>query len=179
MNWEKLAQEQAVRITQLEEKIVQLESKIAALEKNSHNSSKPPSSDIVKPPKPKDKERRKRKIGAQKGHKQNLRQPIAPELVDEIVKLELTNCPDCGHKLDLEQAETKIFQQIEVVEKPVIVTEYQQLMYWCKHCQCHHYARLPEEVEKAGLFVPNMIALTGYLKGRSHMSYRTLYRNRA
>ena len=50
-----------------------LKARIAALEKNSTNSSKPPSSDIVKPPKPrKDKERR-RKIGAQKGHKQHLR----------------------------------------------------------------------------------------------------------
>jgi len=34
------------------------------------------SSDIVKPPKPKDKDRRRKKIvGAQKGHKQNLRTP--------------------------------------------------------------------------------------------------------
>ena len=82
------------RIAELEAQLKAALEKIALLEKSSSNSSKPPSSDIVKPPKPKDKERRKRKIGAQKGHKQNLRQPIAPELVDEIVKLELTNCPD-------------------------------------------------------------------------------------
>jgi len=35
------------------------------------------------------------------------------------------------------------------------------------------YVRLPEAVEKAGLFGADMTALTAYLKGRSHMSYRT------
>ena len=55
----------------------ELKAEIAALKKNSSTSSKPPSSDIVKPPKPrKDKERR-RKIGAQQGHKQHLRKPIS------------------------------------------------------------------------------------------------------
>jgi hypothetical protein len=33
---------------------------------------------------------------------------------------------------------------------------------------------LPEDVEKAGLFGTNLTALTGYLKGRGHMSYCTL-----
>jgi transposase len=122
----------------------------------------------------KNKGQGKLKRGAQKGHKQNLRKPLAPELVDEIVKLELTICPDCGHKLDLEKSETKTFQQIELVEKPFFVTEYRQLMYWCKHCRCWHYRKLPDAVEKAGLFGPNMIALTAYLKGRCHISYRTL-----
>jgi len=156
------------------EQITQLEALVAKLQKNSGNSSKPPSSDIVKPPKQKDRRRKKRKIGAQPGHKQNLRKPIAPELVDEVIKLELTTCPDCGQKLDLDKIEPKKSQHIELVEKPVIITEYQQLMYWCKKCQCYHYSRLPEEVEKAGLFGPKMTALTAYLKGRLHGSYRTL-----
>jgi len=174
-------------IAKLEKRVAELEAllkaaheKIAQLEKNSANSSKPPSSDIVKPPKdqppvdPKTKRKIKRKKGAQKGHKQNLHKPLAPELIDEIVKLELTACPDCGHKLDLANAAPKITQQIELVEKPFFVTEYQQLMYWCKHCKCYHYVALPSEIEKSGLFGPNMIALTAYLKGRCHISYRTL-----
>ena len=157
----------------------QLKERIAILEKNSATSSKPPSSDIVKPPKTpkskgKNKGKRKLKRGAQPGHKQNLRKPLAPELIDEIVKLELSACPDCGHKLDLVQGETKITQQIELVEKPFFATEYHQLMYWCQHCQCWHYRKLPDNVEKAGLFGPNMTALTSYLKGRCHVSYRTL-----
>jgi transposase len=166
--------EQGLRIADLESQLKAALDKIAALEKNSSTSSKPPSSDIVKPPKPKKGKQARRKIGAQPGHKQHLRKPIAPELVDEVVKLELTDCPDCGHKLELDKIEPKTTQQIELVEKPYTVTEYQQLMYWCKQCQCYHYVALPKEVEKAGLFGPKMTALTGYLKGRCHISYRSL-----
>ncbi len=53
MNWKQLALEQAVLIKQLQARIVELEAEVAALKKNSSNSSKPPSSDIVKPPKDK------------------------------------------------------------------------------------------------------------------------------
>jgi transposase len=63
------------------EKIAHLEAEIAVLKKHSGNSSKPPSSDIVKPPKDKDR-RRKKKIGAQTGHKQHLRTPFAPNQID-------------------------------------------------------------------------------------------------
>ena len=45
-----------------------------------------------------------------------------------------------------------------------------------RFCVSKHSAgsRLPEEVEKAGLFGNKMTALTAYLKGRLHGSYRTL-----
>lgn len=166
------------RIAELEALVKKLLERIAVLEKNSKTSSKNPSSDIVKPQKPKPKDENgniaKRKIGAQKGHKQNLRKPITPELIDTIVKLDLTNCPDCGHKLTLQKTEPKITQQIELVEKPVSVTEYQQLKYWCRHCQKYHSAPLPKEIIKSGLFGPKLTTLTAYLKGRCHTSYRTL-----
>ena len=126
------------------EEIARLKAEIALLKKHSGNSSKPPSSDIVKPKTEKKDKKIKRKKGAQPGHKQHLRTPIAPELLDEIVKLELTNCPDCQQQLDLVDSETKTFQQITLVEKPIVVTEYQQLMYWCQSCQCYHYAPCPK-----------------------------------
>ena len=53
------------------EKIAQLEAEVARLKKHSGNSSKPP--------KDKDRRRKKRKIGGQKGHQQNLRTPFTPE----------------------------------------------------------------------------------------------------
>jgi transposase len=123
------------RIEKLETLLKAVLAENVELNKNSSNSSKPPSSDIVKPPKTKDKDdkKEKQKKGAQPGHEQHLRQPIASELVDEIVKLELTHCPDCGHELDLDEAETKITQQIELVEKLFAVTEYQQLIYCAKN----------------------------------------------
>ena len=65
-------------------------------------------------------------------------------------------------------------QQVEVAQKHFIVTEYEQCRYWCAHCQCYHEAKLPVAVERAGLFGPNLISLTAYLKGRCHMSYKTI-----
>ena len=112
-------------------RIAELEAENVTLKKHSGNSSKPPSSDIVKPSlNPNNK--KKRKQGAQPGHKQHLRKPIDPNLIDTIITLELTTCPDCGHPLALADIAPKTIQQIEIIEKPVTITEYQQLMYWCR-----------------------------------------------
>ena len=62
-------------IISLRQENAALQDTIAILKKNSGNSSKPPSSDIVKPPK-EHRKKGKRKIGAQNGHKQHLRQPF-------------------------------------------------------------------------------------------------------
>jgi len=161
------------RIAELEKRVAELEAFIAKLLKNSTNSSKPPSSDIVKPPKQQDR-RRKKKIGAQKGHKQNLREQFKPEQVDNTIELKLDACPKCKGKLTQTNEPPKIHQQVELVEKPFIITEYQQAQYWCDNCQCHHTAKLPTEVKRSGLFGKNLIALTAYLKGRCHMSYTTM-----
>ena len=54
---------------QLEARLAQVEAELAAAKKNSRNSSKPPSSDFVKKPKPQPKDGSKRKIGGQ--HRQS------------------------------------------------------------------------------------------------------------
>jgi Transposase IS66 family. len=155
------------------EEIARLKERIAVLEKNSSNSSKPPSSDIVKQPKTKPNGK-KRKRGAQKGHKQHLRTPFDETKIDKSIELKLLACPTCGGKLIPSNEPPKKLQQVELVDKPFIVTEFRQVWYWCEHCQCLHAADLPKEVEKSGLFGPKLIALTAYLKGRGHMSYTTL-----
>ena len=73
----------------LEEKIQRLEEKIAQLEKNSSNSSKPPSSDIVRPLKILRRFGKKRERGGQHGHRRFLRQPFEPQQVDEVIEYEL------------------------------------------------------------------------------------------
>ena len=98
---------------------------IARLERNSGNSSKPPSPDIAKPPK-RQKGKGKRKIGAQKGHEQHLRQPFGENQVDKIVDLTLNSCPKCGGVLQTNYEVLKKHQQVELVEKPFLVTEYRQ-----------------------------------------------------
>jgi len=62
-----------------------LEEKLAKAQKHSGNSSKPPSSDIVKPRRKTDKKgrRRKPKIGGQPGHDRHARTPFSPDEIDK------------------------------------------------------------------------------------------------
>jgi transposase len=173
MKWKQVAEEQAARIIQLEAQLKVALEEIARLKKNSATSSKPPSSDIVKPKKDKDR-RRKKKIGGQKGHKQHFRTPFTADQVDHIEECTLDSCPKCGGTLALTNKPPKTHQQVELVDKPFIITEFQQHEYWCEQCQCYHTAALPAEVRKSGLFGQKLMALTGYLKGRCHMSYTTM-----
>ena len=70
-------------------RIAELELQLAKALKNSSNSSKSPSSDIVKPPKKTD--RRKKAIrGGQKGHQRKLREPLPPERVNEEITYEIS-----------------------------------------------------------------------------------------
>jgi len=145
------------------EKIALLKRRIAVLEKNSGNSSKPPSSDIVKPPKggvAKGERGGKRNRGGQKGHPRYLREPFESAQVDTVVELTMNCCPDCGHELTPTAEPAKTCQRVELVAKPFVVTEYRQATYWCEQCQCFHTAELPTEVKKSGFFGPRLTALT-------------------
>jgi transposase len=88
---------QAALIKQLEARIQELEQR---LNKNSSNSSKPPSSDgLSKPPRTTSlRENGKHKSGGQEGHKGETLKQI--ELPDSIKKHILTTCPDCHHSLN-------------------------------------------------------------------------------
>jgi len=67
--------------------------------------------------------------------------------------------------------EQKIIQQVELVNKPFLVTEHRTQGYWCEGCQCIHYAAFPPEVLAGGLCGPGLTSLVCYLKGKLHGSY--------
>ncbi len=158
----------------LHEQVAGLERQLAAARKNSSTSSKPPSSDIVKPPKPPQKDGKKRKRGGQPGHEQHLRTPFPDEAINHVALYTLDRCPDCGGKLRPFEYAAEVLQQVEIVATPTIVTEHQALAYWCKHCHKLHAARLPEPVQKAGLFGPRLTALVAFMKGVCHASFSTI-----
>ncbi len=166
---EKLRQENAP----LREENTRLKQQLAAACKNSSTSSKPPSTDIVKPPKPPRTDGKKRKRGGQPGHEQHLRTPFPPEAVD-VVPYTLDCCPDCGGRLRRFENPTDVQQQVEIIDTPTIVTEHQGLAYWCRHCQKLHSAPLPESVQKAGLFGARLTALVAFMKGVCHASFSTI-----
>jgi len=157
-------------------RIAELEARIAKLEKNSSNSHKPPSSDIVKPQpaSPKGRRGKKRRIGGQPGHPKHERTPFTPGELDAAWDYVFDRCPDCGGSLQNAQAEPRVVQQVELVEKPVRIEEHRAYTYWCPHCRKFHYAQLPDEVRKGGLAGSRLPALVAYLKGGCHASYSTI-----
>jgi transposase len=158
----------------LRERIAALEADLAKAKKNSSNSSKPPSSDLVKPPKPPRKDGENRQRGGQPGHEQHLRDDFPPEAIDQVVPYALDCCPDCGGKLRPFERPADVLQQVEIAAAPTVVTEHRVLGYWCPHCRKYHSASLPKAVEAAGLFGPRLTALVAYLKGVGHASFSTI-----
>jgi transposase len=164
------------RLCVLERRISELEVQLAKAKKNSRTSSKPPSSDIVKPPKPPStRPDGQRKIGGQPGHPKQERAPFAPDDVNEVHTYTLEACPDCHYDgLILLPDAPRIVQQVEVVAAPVRVDEHRGLAYWCERCGKIHYAPLPPTVEKGGLIGPILTAQIAYMKGAMHASFSTI-----
>jgi transposase len=163
------------RIAALEQQVAQLVAQVAKLSRNSSNSSKPPSSDIVKPPKPpKPRGKRKRKIGGQPGHPKHEREPFGPDQVDRVRTYELPACPGCGGRLKSLKTTPRVIQQVEIIERPIQVTEHRGLRYRCPDCRKEHTAPLPKPVVKGGLAGSHLTALVAYLKGACHASYTTI-----
>jgi transposase len=162
------------KVERLSEENARLQRQLAAARKDSSTSSKPPSSDIVKPKKPLPKGRKKRKRGGQPGHAQHLRTPFPPEAVNEFIPYTLDFCPDCGGTLRPAKCPPDVLQQVEIPATPIVVTEHQGLAYWCPHCRKVHYAPMPEAVVKAGLFGARLTALVAFMKGVCHASFSTI-----
>ena len=157
--------------------VARLSELVAKLSKDSSNSSKPPSSDIVKPPKAKPKgkgKKRRRKIGGQEGHPKHDRQPFAVEDLSDAFEYQLDRCPDCGGRVKRAKAEPRVLQQVELVASPLRIDEHRGLAYYCGHCEKVHYAPIPPEVKKSGLVGPRLTALVAYLKCACHASFSTI-----
>jgi transposase len=169
----------AARVASLEEqlaaalaRIVQLEAEVARLRKNSSTSSKPPSSDIVKPPKPSPPDRRrKRSIGGQPGHTQRTRTPFRPVEVDQVIEYELRTADTGGLRPG---KGWHVVQQVELVDRPFVVTEHRARRYTERRTGRIVIAPLPPEVEAAGLVGPRLSAAIAFQKAACHMSYSTI-----
>lgn len=149
----------------------QLRERIAQLEKNSNNSSKPPSSDIVKPRRIVRKVRGKRKRGGQPGHRKFQRQSFAPEQIDQVIEYELRD-QDARGLVPLD--EWKIIQQVNLPEKMYTVTEHRARKYRNPKTGKIHIAPMPEAIVKGGLLGADITAAIAFLKGGCHMSYSTI-----
>jgi transposase len=160
-------------ITAKDQRIEELEAQLAKSKKNSSTSSKPPSSDIVKPNRS-GRRKSKRKRGGQPGHKKHERPLFPPEEVRKVHEHTLDGCPQCGGPVERIDEAPRVLQQADFVKNPLRIEEHRGLAYWCDKCQKVHKAPLPPEVEQAGLVGPRLTAVVAYLKGGCHASFSTI-----
>lgn len=153
----------------LKQIIEMLTAKIAELEKrlnkNSKNSSKPPSSDgLSKPPRTTSlRESGKRKSGGQFGHPgETLRQVSNP---NEIKTHSLLECPSC--QISLSDIDTKHHIKRQVFDIPkieVYVTEHRAEIKVCPLCRQQHSAVFPSEVRAPVQYGKTIQSMAVYLQ---------------
>lgn len=167
------------RCAALERENAALRGRLARLEKNSANSSKPPSSDLVKPPpsgarQSKKKGQKKRKRGGQPGHPKQVRPPFSPAEIDYTTDHQFERCPDCDGPVEVSAEPVSTVQQVELVVRPIEITEHRSRACFCARCQRGFVAPIPQAVRRAGLAGPRLTAFIGYLKGAGHCSFSTI-----
>jgi transposase len=138
---EKLVEQQAAVIAAQSARIVELERR---LNKNSSNSSKPPSSDgLSKPPRTNSlRHKGKNKSGGQPGHKgETLKQTQTP---DKIKRHKLSNCPACFASLTSATTLGILKRQVFDLPSPRIeITEHQAEIKICSCCNKRVTAAFP------------------------------------
>jgi transposase len=163
------------QVTLQQEQIARLERELARLReqvnKNSQNSSKPPSSDGPGvPPRPK-AEPSGRKVGGQKGHHGHGRKLKPPEQVQRTVVCKPDTCHQCGALLLGEDPQPQRHQVSELPKIEPVITEYQLHTMTCLVCGAETSGKWPEDMPE-GSFGPRTQAMIGYLGGRFGMSDR-------
>jgi hypothetical protein len=162
------------KVAALEAELERVRAQLAAAKKNSETSSKPPSSDIVKPKPPERSDGNKRSIGGQPGHDQHVRQPFPPEQVTGFETHTLDACPGCGGSLRLNPTQPRVVQQIDIGTTPLTIEQHTCPEYWCDCCQKPWWAPMPLKIVRGGLVGPHLTALIAFMKGVCHASFSTI-----
>lgn len=158
------------RVTDLEQKVANLEEQI---NRNSGNSSQPPSRDNPDKAIFKKSEKSSRKRGGQQGHPGAKRALVSLELVKESYDIKPEQCTHCGVALTEDDPNPYRHQVIEIPPMIAEVTEYRLHTCTCQQCGKQTRGILPPGVP-AGAFGPRIEAMVGLLSGQYHLSKREI-----
>ena len=134
------------------------------LNKDSHNSSKPPSSDGLKK---KTKSLRKpsgKKAGGQPGHVGHTLEMV--ENPDNIVVHEITKCEKCGFHFDSDSKKIINVERRQVFDIPDLkmqVTEHQAEMKRCPRCGTINKAKFPPQASNIVQYGERINGMVSYL----------------
>jgi len=163
------------QVTVLEEQMATLQAEVERLReqvnKNSHNSSKPPSSDPPQARKYPKRGKSGRQRGGQKGHAGKGRKLAPPERVSRVIISKPASCGQCGALLLGEDPSPRRHQVSELPRVEPEIAEYQQHTLTCMACGAQTGGEWPAEMP-GGSFGPRTQAMIGYLGGRFGMSDR-------
>ena len=152
---------------------VEMERLREQVNKNSQNSSKPPSSDIFHSRKYPKKEASGQKQGGQPGHKGKGRKLKPWSEVGRIVISKPTACAECGALLLGEDAHPERHQVSELPRIVPEIVEYQRHTVTCLVCGTENQAEWSADMPH-GSFGERVQAMTGYLGGRFGISQRDM-----
>ena len=158
------------RLQALEAEVARLREQI---NRNSGNSSQPPSSDGPDVVKRKGAEQKGsgRKRGGQAGHPGTQRKLVPVEELKAEYDLKPATCRGCGEKLSGEDRHPYRHQVAELPPVKVEVTEYRLHAFVCPACGTATRAKLPVGVPQGG-FGPRFQSMVSILSGRYHLSKR-------
>jgi transposase len=163
-----------IEVQQLQQRVAVLEAENKALKeqlnRNSSNTSLPPSRDFKKPKSKKPPSANP--SGGQPGHRGHHRQLLESHEVDAIVHCSLPTHCECGGELTRKED----YQRHQVYELPPIqlqITEYRLEKGRCRACGRRQTAALPEGVTW-GMTGPRLTSLMSHLVSRYRLSRREL-----
>jgi transposase len=159
---------------QLLEKYKALEARVKELEhqlaKNSHNSSKPPSSDGFKKKTKSLRTRSGRSVGGQKGHRGTTLRRV--EKPDETVIHKVETCEKCHRSL--KKSPVVDYEKRQVFDIPLVkikVTEHQGEIKECPRCSTINKASFPASVTQPVQYGTELKGRAVYLTVRHHIPY--------
>lgn len=150
------------RTAELEERVKSLEER---LNKNSRNSSRPPSTDAYAPKKPKPKSRRikgGKKVGGQKGHPGTTLKMV--DNPDETVIHDVNECSNCHTSLENKEAKNyEIRQTFDIPPVTLHSTEHRAEIKLCPKCGHINKAEFPDGITQPVQYGPRLRAFAVYL----------------
>lgn len=156
---------------QIKDQARKIEELEARLNKNSRNSSKPPSSNPPwisnKPP----KKPGERPPGGQPGHPGHSRSLLPPGQVREVVEVKPNQCRKCGRLLRGTDSDPRRHQVTDLPPVMARTIEYLLHRLLCPDCGISTSAELPPGVPSSS-FGPGVEAIAAYLTGKAHLSKR-------
>jgi transposase len=146
-------------------------------QRNSSNSSIPPSTNPPDAPKRVPKKPSGRKPGGQPGHRPHPRQRWPPERIGKVVPFVPKTCDHCQAPLPTPAApndpEPTWHQVAELPECIAHITEFQGHTRTCAACGRQTTAKIPDDIRRHSVG-PRLAAALAYLSGSPHVSKRGL-----